>query len=250
MSLPPVDVVAPAPDVESSHSGKDSFLVLLSGLPCTGKSTWRDTFVKAFRSAGLNREISIISADDTAVELCQALNSLYPFPGPYSYNTIMDPHYPEVERICAARLKNAAAQGHVVVIDRTLLTPARRKAVLEDAHAYYQSSKVFCVSFIVNDDDLHLQGLVNRNKTQPSKIIDEELLERMKLQPERSAPVKEEGFHRLFTCPCVQEPGWKEAHVYSVWEIIGQLKEDLDGVFESSPHIENHREAQGPVSKT
>ena len=206
-------------------------LILLSGLPCTGKSTWRDRFLRSFDDTitifrgVMHRKVTIISSDDISFELCDTLNASLPTPAcEYTYANIWDTKGDEIERLCWERLRLAAARGDIIIVDRTLLTTARRINVLQQADGMYRTDKVFCVSFVVTDAALHQHTLQTRNASQSKKQITEEIMTVIRRQVVTvPTSASEEGFAEVFVCPSVLEAGWEAAHASSVQIIVDRI---------------------------
>jgi predicted kinase len=148
-------------------------LLMLSGIPTSGKST----YVKQLKKTEEWRQAVVLSTDDyiegEAMTLCR------------TYNEIFEETIQEAQRALEQDLKNAIRSGLDLVWDQTNLTSKIRKKKLKIVPRSYTRE---CAYFITT-----LEEALKRNKTRDGKFIPESVLKQMHSQFE--TPTINEGFY-------------------------------------------------------
>jgi predicted kinase len=148
--------------------------IMLVGLPCSGKSTWRNSSFPGWK---------IISSDDIIDDLCNR--------DAITYSEGFQKYIKQAEEVMWARFDNAIARKKDIIIDRTNMTMKSRKNFLDRLKS--ASYKVDCVVFMVDDDVLQ-ERLENRanmtGKRIPSEIIDS-------MKKYWQEPMESEGFNLI-----------------------------------------------------
>lgn len=131
--------------------------IMLSGVPCVGKSTWREQMVQELNR--LNIPITVLSADDMAFQMGDELQ--------LSYSDIFAHHRNALEeRFKRELLKSRSQSGGFVILDRTYLNAPWRKETLK----LINSKSVHIVTFNVMDEQAWRENLKRRNEQNPKKL--------------------------------------------------------------------------------
>jgi len=197
--------------------------VMLSGKPCTGKSTWRNQLLNHFDVLKFQAQVKIISSDDLAFKFMDELNneSKSEDAKKLTYHDMCNPPYNEKveakikEEILAA---NQFWRG-IVVLDRTFLTPQRRQEVL---NLIDKNNPVTVVTFDIHDNKIWHQNLKDRNERNQDTgyIITESIVANLSVGA--TAPKLEEGFKKIIHCPSIGEEGWQKAFALTQIEVKKQ----------------------------
>ena len=185
--------------------------IMLSGLPCTGKSTWRSHMLNKLNE--LKIPVQVISADDMAFQMCdesQSENKL-------TYELIFSSaQYRSVlEQRCQDALRASQKQnGGFVILDRTYLTVDKRAA----AFKVLSNHKVHIVTFDIHDPLNWKTRLSQRNSENPDKNITPEIIAGLKNGA--TPPTKSEGFASVIPCCAVGEPDWETRFTNSITTLI------------------------------
>ena len=134
----------------------DSEIVMLIGLPASGKSTWRERY---------QNDAVVISSDDM-VEAYAVEHELN-----YS-QAFRAVDMKQLEKAMFEQYQQAIAEGRYIIIDRTNLNPKTRNRFLKDVPVNYRKVGVV---FEVSDDELQQRldkRAVETGKTIPAFVID------------------------------------------------------------------------------
>ena len=180
------------------------FLTLLAGVPCSGKSTYRNKFIPKDRFA--------INADDIQMEILTQAGWEYherfvlPKGGEVEhprYGINVDGEWSKVEEINIAIDEhfglrvldaiNLIGDGESVVIDLTCHTKAYRASVIEWFTRYHERDS-FTLEVVVFEFESIKQRIfeLNEKRSEAGKIIPRERIEEM--MAEFEMPTHEEGF--------------------------------------------------------
>lgn len=146
------------------------YIIVLCGLPGSGKSTFREMF----RSDGVH-----LSTDDLVEEVAKWEGT--------TYDQVWEREIKRVTQVVQENFRNALKHGDSIVWDQTNLTVKKRKAILSQVPEKYYKVAIF----IQVHEDIRQQRLVNR----PGKVIpphvDKSMLDSL------TVPTKDEGFDEV-----------------------------------------------------
>jgi predicted kinase len=150
-------------------------LIVLVGLPASGKSTWRANFLNSLDSID---DWCVISSDDIIEEECAKVGC--------TYSEGFERFAGYAQGVMRRRARRAANQGKNVIWDQTNMTPKARKSKIRTFPDYTAEAVVFSVPDTV---------LNERLKSRPGKEIPKHVIDGMA----RSyvAPSKDEGFTKI-----------------------------------------------------
>ncbi|MBN9230616.1 MAG: AAA family ATPase [Legionella sp.] len=186
--------------IEPKNTG--TLFIVLSGLPCTGKSSW----ASSFKSEAIRYHIpvTILSSDDLAFKLCQELNHhLLPNERAYQYQDMFTTKRDLLEQHFAEQIRRTQDIPGIVILDRTYLSTTARKLALD----LLLPQEVHLLQFSIHDDFLWQQNLEQRNKEQQEKIISKQVI--LNLQANATAAQVEEGFRSIIKCTIPGEENWQ-----------------------------------------
>lgn len=188
---------------------------MLSGMPCTGKSTWRKQIIEELKKQSI--PVNVVSADDIAFQLRDQYNDNLRKTAD-TLLTYMDicnqaNHRKELEKEYEKKLIAANELSGIVILDRTHLTPMLRNKELK-----LIKSQVHCVSFIINDHNSWQMRLHKRNKDDPEKLVLNNIIE--KLAIDSYPPECKEGFESIILCRAIGEQGWEKIFSKTIAEVI------------------------------
>jgi predicted kinase len=147
-------------------------LVMLSGIPTSGKST----YVKRLLKIPYWSNAVVLSTDDYIEKEAQRLN--------LTYNEIFDDVISDATRELELQLNMAKDKGKDIIFDQTNLTVKTRKKKLAKIPSYYRRTIVYF--------QISLEEALERNKHREGKFIPESILKRMHHQFE--IPTSQEDF--------------------------------------------------------
>ncbi|WP_133136808.1 AAA family ATPase [Legionella rowbothamii] len=183
--------------------------IMLSGVPCVGKSTWREQMVQELNR--LNIPITVLSADDMAFQMGDELQ--------LSYSDIFAHHRNALEeRFKRELLKSRSQSGGFVILDRTYLNAPWRKETLK----LINSKSVHIVTFNVMDEQAWRENLKRRNEQNPKKIVTDKIVSELIVGA--SPPSKEEGFASIKRCLAISEKGAQETFTHAIRTLISYCK--------------------------
>lgn len=196
----------------NGQSMEKPMVIMLSGLPCTGKSSWRGQFIKAAQA--VNLPVHVVCADDLAFQLRDEWNATKPAETPFTYQAICETHRQVLDTRYQDELQKAMGKPGIVILDRTYLTAARRGDVLK----LIQSAAVHCVHFVIKDKPAWEKKLKQRNEGEQEKQITDNILD--KLGENALLPDIDEGFASVMSCPAVSEENWQDGLKLTIHELI------------------------------
>ena len=158
-----------------SWTGKNMFipeLVMLCGIPCSGKST----YVNKLRAYEYWKDAVVLSTDNYIEEQAKRLGM--------TYNEVFQDCIDEATRQLEMSFVRAKEDGKRIIWDQTNLSIKTRKKKLTKVPSIYKRTVVWF--------QVDLEEALKRNETREGKFIPESILKRMYHQFE--VPTLEEGF--------------------------------------------------------
>jgi predicted kinase len=185
-----------------------SFNIMLVGLPCSGKSTFRKLFQEESLRRGITPDtLTIISADDALFELRDTLNKQNLSATPLTYLSLFQDQYVQMRSEKFNHLNTVLSQAQkeakIVIIDRTNLKKALRRSI-QDLIA---PNPIHLVYFKTTNFSAWEERLARRNE-QDEKIVPLKVAEDFRKNAEE--PTLAEGFSSITTCCPIGEEGWHE----------------------------------------
>ena len=158
-----------------SWTGKNMYipeLVMLVGIPCSGKST----YVNKLRDYEYWKDAVVLSTDNYIEEQAKRLGM--------TYNEVFQDCIDEATRQLEMSFVRAKEDGKRIIWDQTNLSIKTRKKKLTKVPSIYKRTVVWF--------QVDLEEALKRNETREGKFIPESILKRMYHQFE--VPTLEEGF--------------------------------------------------------
>lgn len=158
-----------------SWTGKNMYipeLVMLCGIPCSGKSTYMDKL----RAYEYWKDAVVLSTDNYIEEQAKRLGM--------TYNEVFQDCIDEATRQLEMSFVRAKEEGKRIIWDQTNLSIKTRKKKLTKVPSIYKRTVVWF--------QVDLEEALKRNETREGKFIPESILKRMYHQFE--VPTLEEGF--------------------------------------------------------
>lgn len=137
-------------------------LIMLIGLPATGKSTFKSIRTTPSHNGDcLFRDFSILSTDDYIDEVSERLN--------ITYSEAFEAHIKDATNLFNAEMKFYSTVKCNVLVDRTNLTKKSRKNILD----MFPTHEKIAIVFSITDKKKHDWLLNNRNgKNIPINVIE------------------------------------------------------------------------------
>jgi len=152
-------------------------LIVLIGLPASGKSTYRDAFV-----AKSDKEFEIISSDDEIERLCLDAGT--------TYSEGFDRFIGKATGIIKQKFREAVNNGKNVIWDQTNLTGKKRRGILNKLPTGYRRE---AVSFEVTLEELNAR--LTKREAETGKHIPDFIVKKM--ANSYVPPTKGEGFDKV-----------------------------------------------------
>lgn len=134
-------------------------LILLSGIPCSGKSTYTKTLL----SQSYWERAVVLSSDNYIQKIAEEQQK--------TYNEVFDDYISEATEFLWEQLKFAVAEGRDIIVDQTNLTRKSRKQKTSRVPNNYHKRAVYF--------EIGLKEALERNKHREGKFIPESVLKRM-----------------------------------------------------------------------
>ena len=147
-------------------------LVMLCGIPCSGKST----YVEKLKKLDYWKDSVVLSTDDYIEKVAQENNT--------TYNEIFEDCISEATRQLELAFIEAKDKGKNIIWDQTNLSVKARKKKLAKLPSFYPRGVVYF--------DISLEEALRRNENREGKYIPKSVLKRMWHQFE--IPTLEEDF--------------------------------------------------------
>lgn len=151
-------------------------LIMLVGVPGSGKSTWRE------KNAG--SDMVILSSDDILEEYANKED--------ITYSESFNKYAKKANKEMFERANKAFKQGKSVIWDQTNLTPKSRKSKLKNVPDYYEK---VAVVFDTPNEKILKDRLNSEERIQTGKFIPDHVLRNM--INNITSPSKEEGFDKI-----------------------------------------------------
>lgn len=134
-------------------------LILLCGIPTSGKST----YVKTLLSQPHRENLVVLSTDNYIQNVAEEQGK--------TYNEVFQDHISAATEFMWEGLQFAVHEGRDIIIDQTNLTRKTRKTKTSRVPKHYQRKAVYF--------ELSLKEALERNKHREGKFIPESILKRM-----------------------------------------------------------------------
>ena len=161
-------------NIEVSYNKR---IIVMVGLPGSGKSTWRDKFL-----ASTDDEFVIISSDDEIERLC-AEDGI-------TYSEGFEKYVGKATGIVKQKFKESVNNGRNIIWDQTNLTPKKRKGILKKLPDDYLTE---AVAFELTLEEL--QSRLDKRESETGKRIPPEVVKSM--ANSYIPPTKGEGFDKV-----------------------------------------------------
>lgn len=149
-------------------------IVVMVGLPGSGKSTWRDKFL-----ASADKEYVVISSDDEIERLAKDAGM--------DYTSGFKQFIGAATGITKQKFRDAVNSNRNILWDQTNLSAKKRRGILQQVPDEYHKT---AVAFEVPDDELKRR--LRRRENETGKSIPPEVIKSMAKSYDR--PSKSEGF--------------------------------------------------------
>lgn len=150
-------------------------LIVLVGLPGSGKSTWCDEFLSK-----CSEDFTIISSDAEVEKLCEAAGT--------TYSEGFSRYVGKATAIMKQKVREAVNKKENIVWDQTNMNVKKRKSIFNDVgNEYYKIAVVFEL-----DDEKELQRRLQYREETTGKHIPAHVITNMAKSYVR--PTKQEGF--------------------------------------------------------
>ena len=149
-------------------------IIVMVGLPGSGKSTWRDAML-----AKSDREYVIISSDDEIEALAAEAGT--------TYSAGFKQFIGKATAISKQKFREAVNKGRNILWDQTNLNPKKRKSILSQVPEEYTKTAV-----VFNITAHELQQRLDKREKETGKFIPPNVMKDMARS--YRPPTKEEGF--------------------------------------------------------
>ena len=153
-------------------------IIVMIGLPGSGKSTWRDKIL-----AQSDADYVIVSSDDE-IERMAAADGL-------DYTSGFDKYIGKATQVSKQKFKDAIQSKKNVIWDQTNLTEKKRRGILQQVPREYRK---IAVAFEVTDEEL--QNRLNKRERETGKSIPAKVVSNM--AKSYKPPSKQEGFDEVY----------------------------------------------------
>lgn len=153
-------------------------IIVLIGLPGSGKSTWRDKMLNQSHA-----DYIVISSDDEIEQLAKADGT--------DYSSGFKKYIGKATAISKQKFKKAVNNNKNIIWDQTNLTPKKRKSIISQVPDHY---KKIAVAFEVTQDEL--DNRLKQREQDTGKHIPPDVMKNM--ANSYIPPTKEEGFDEVF----------------------------------------------------
>lgn len=152
-------------------------LLVMCGLPGSGKSTWVKHFLES-----TDQSFVIVSTDDIIERIAEAYGS--------SYNETIQNSYGDAEKEMKRTAREAFSSKANVIWDQTNVGVNKRRKILSQVPKDYRK-----VAVVFEVDDKELYNRLNRRAEETGKFISSKIIEDMKKNFQM--PTKSEGFDEI-----------------------------------------------------
>lgn len=206
----------------ASSVGFSPTVIILSGLPCVGKSFWCKIFLENLQPNNLS--VAIVSIDEVVYQLCDKINAEMGIStiqrqnsdsNPIDFDGVEPMTFIKLWKTNEALIKQkffeeillAVTNNSVVVLDDVFMTEDSRREVLLLVRNVSATARVAYMSFIVSNEGSYYQKLDERNALKPNKQLSRDLISSLK--EGCSPPRVDEGVAQVWICPAVTENGFE-----------------------------------------
>jgi predicted kinase len=149
-------------------------IIVLCGLPASGKSFWRDKML-----AKTNKEYIIVSSDDEIERMAAADGT--------NYTDGFDMYIGKATAIMKEKFKNAVENRKNIIWDQTNMTPKKRMSILAQVPKDYHK-----VAVVFEITDAELKARSEKRQKETGKSVPLDVVRSM--ANSYSPPTKGEGF--------------------------------------------------------
>ena len=154
---------------------KQPEIVIMVGLPGSGKSTYRETLLAM-------RDYVIVSSDDEIEALSQAVG--------LNYTEGFQRFIGQATAATKQKFREAVNTGKSIIWDQTNLSPKKRRGILKQVPKNYRK-----VAVVFEVDDVELQRRLDTRERETGKHIPPEVIKSM--AKSYVPPSKQEGFDQV-----------------------------------------------------
>ena len=155
----------------------NKLLIVLIGLPASGKSTWRENFLSKS-----DEEFVIVSSDDEIERLCAEEG--------ITYTEGFDKFVGKATGIIKQKFREAVNKGSNVIWDQTNLTVKKRRGILQKVPEGYR-----CEAVAFELTVAELESRLAKREAETGKHIPHHVMKNM--AKSYIPPTKEEGFDKV-----------------------------------------------------
>lgn len=159
------------------ESDEQPTIIVMVGLPGSGKSTWRDRM-----TAASDVDWVIVSSDDEIERLASADG--------LDYTQGFDKYVGKATGIMKQKFREAVNKGKSIIWDQTNMTPKKRKGILNQIPDNYRK-----VAVVFEVDDAELQKRLSNREKETGKHIPPHVIKSM--AQSYVPPTKQEGFDEI-----------------------------------------------------
>lgn len=161
--------------LEAVNNGPE--IIVMTGLPASGKSTWRDSFL-----AKSPKEYVIISSDDEIEQMAAADGT--------TYSAGFDKYIGKATAITKQKFREAVNSGSNIIWDQTNLSPKKRRSILDQVPDTYRK-----VAVVFEITDAELKQRLEKRERETGKHIPPQVMKNM--ANSYLPPTKQEGFDKI-----------------------------------------------------
>jgi predicted kinase len=153
-------------------------IIVMVGLPGSGKSTWRDKYIQS----GSSRHYAIVSTDDEIERMAAADGT--------DYSSGFQDYIGKATAISQQKFREAVNNNESIIWDQTNLNPKKRKGILQQLPKHYKK-----VAVVFEVDPTELQTRLDNREKSTGKSIPASVIKSM--SSSYVQPTAAEGFDEV-----------------------------------------------------